>query len=410
MKEKNIWISSAILIAILFVVNLMARSIFARFDLTETGRYSISEVTQQTLEAIDDPVTVKIYHSENFPRQLISVKQYVLDMLEEYRAYAGTGLEYEFIEMSGENQERQTEAMQYGVMPVQANITQSDEIKVQTIFLGLVFLHADRREVIPFANNIAQLEYDMTGAIKKVIAGQAPKVAWFTGHGEPEVFGNREVEKALAEVRKNYDLVPVDLSADKPIGADISVALLVNPTGVFGEGALYKLDQFLMRGGKLGAFLSSNSIDMANQFMPVQGNASNIFEFIQHYGFEVDRRLVVDRQAYQIQAMQNMGIFRMPVAIEYPFAPRITEFDADNPVVSRLEEVGFFFVSEVRSNDAKLGENARFNALVEDLGYFGLRHARSPHPAGGHRGGARVARLYVPGGTAHRRRRGRGPI
>jgi len=129
MKTKNYWLSAGVLIIIIILINLVAQNFFLRGDLTENQRYSISDVTQKILVEIDDPVTVKIYYSEKFPRQLISVKQYVMDMLEEYRAYAGNKLEYEFIEVGVENKEREQEALQYGVQPVQANITESDEIK-----------------------------------------------------------------------------------------------------------------------------------------------------------------------------------------------------------------------------------------------------------------------------------------
>ncbi len=373
MKNKNIWISAGVVIAIIVLVNLVAQNLFLRSDLTENGRYSISDVTRDILAEIDDPVTVKIFYSEKFPRQLIAVKQYVMDMLEEYRAYAGNKLEYEFIELSADNPKAEQEAMRYGVQPVQANITESDQIKVQKIFLGLVFLYGDQKEVIPFAQNIEQLEYDMTGAIKKLIADTPAKIGWITGNGEPEIYGaDQTVERALAEIRKNYELKSIDLESTDKIPDDITVALLIDPEEKFSEAEKYKLDQYLMRGGKLAVFASTKKIDLKNQFMPVQNNPQNLNDLFNKYGFSIDEKLIIDKQCFQVQAMQNLGPIQIPVSVPFPFAPRLNNFNRDNPIVSRMKELGFFFVNRINSSIDTTKSDVEFVPLVstsEKSGY-----------------------------------------
>lgn len=346
MNNNNRWSFTLIIVGVVFLINLFAQQLFVRFDLTENERYSISDVTRDILADIDEPITVKVYFSENFPRQLISVKQYVLDMLNEYRAYAGSALEYEFIPVSGDDQELEQEAMSYGVQPVQANITESDEIKVQRIYLGIVFLYGDQKEVIPFAQQIEQLEYDMTGAIKKLSLGSLPKIGWLTGHGEQSL-GEEGVARATGEIQKNYELIELDLTAEEQIPQDINTVILAAATTEFNDQDLYKLDQFILRGGRLGVFLNKKIVDMQNQYMPVQENGSNIFFFLEHYGVKWGDQLLLDKTNYQVQAMQNLGFLQIPVAMEYPFAPRITNLNEKNPIVNRLSELGFFFVNEI---------------------------------------------------------------
>jgi len=346
MKTNNTWSFTLIVVGVIFLVNLFAQQLFERFDLTENQRYSISDVTQDILGEIDDPITVKVYYSENFPRQLISVKQYVLDMLSEYRAYAGSALEYEFIPISGEDQSLEQEAMSYGVQPVQANITESDEIKVQRIYLGIVFLYGDQKEVIPFAQQIEQLEYDMTGAIKKLSLGSLPKIGWLTGHGE-QTLSDEGVARATGEIQKNYELVEINLSSEDQIPQDINTLIMAGATTDFSDQNLYKVDQFILRGGRLGVFLNKKIVDMQNQYLPVQDNNSNIFSFLEHFGVQYGDQLLLDKTNYQVQAMQNLGFLQIPVAMDYPFAPRITDLNESNPIVNRLNELGFFFVNEI---------------------------------------------------------------
>lgn len=346
MNSNNTWSFTLIVVGVIFLLNLFAQQIFERFDLTENQRYSISDVTREILADIDDPITVKVYYSENFPRQLISVKQYVLDMLSEYRAYAGSALEYEFIPISGEDQTLEQEAMTYGVQPVQANITESDEIKVQRIYLGIVFLYGDEREVIPFAQQIEQLEYDMTGAIKKLSSGSLSKIGWLTGHGE-QALSDEGVARATGEIQKNYELVEIALSSEDQVPQDINTVILAGATAVFTDQDLYKLDQFILRGGRLGVFLNKKIVDMQNQYLPVQENSTNIFEFLEHFGVKYGDQLLMDKTNYQVQAMQNLGFLQIPVAMDYPFAPRISNLNETSPIVNRLNELGFFFVNEI---------------------------------------------------------------
>ncbi|MEA3285846.1 MAG: GldG family protein [Candidatus Marinimicrobia bacterium] len=356
MNSKNTLTFALIVIGVVFVLNLFAQNFFFRFDLTENQRYSISDVTRDILADIDEPITVKVFYSENFPRQLISVKQYVLDMLNEYRAYAGSGLEYEFISISGEDQEMEQEAMSYGIQPVQANITESDEIKVQRIYLGIVFLYGDQKEVIPFAQQIEQLEYDMTGAIKKLSQGSLPKVGWLTGHGE-QGLGEEGVARAVGEIQKNYELVEIGLHSEDQIPQDINTVILAGTNTVFEDQDLYKLDQYLLRGGRIGVFLNTKIIDMQNQYLPVQENGSNIFAFLEHFGVQYGRQLLQDKACYQVQAMQNLGFMQIPVAVDYPFAPRISNLADESPIVNRLNELGFFFVNELLPS----GDTTRIN-------------------------------------------------
>ena len=287
MFNHKSWSSVGILIAIIIVVNMIVLNINARFDFTKNEVYTMSDVTKNVLDGIGDPVTVKIYYSEKFPKQLLNVKQYVLDLLNEYKAYAGSGLEYEFMEIGEADDEIKKEAQSYGVNPVQANIAENDQFKVQNIFLGVAFLAGDKKEVLPFIQKIEQLEYDFTGAIKRLSGGGKQKIAYLTGHDEVELAAaspyaqleSKEVEKveqATAAVSELYELEAVDLTAVEKIPDEIQIALLLEPKKEMGEKGKYIIDQFLMRGGKLAVFINQHRVDLSNGIIPDYGLNSRI--------------------------------------------------------------------------------------------------------------------------------------
>ena len=374
--KQNSWFSVGIIAAIIIFFNMIASNISARFDMTENNVYTMSDVTKNILENIDEPVMVKIYYSEKFPKQLLTVKQYVLDLLQEYKNYAGSGLEYEFHEIGEGSDDIKTEARSYGVNPVQANIRENDQLKVQQIYLGVAFLYGDKKEALPFIQQIEQLEYQFTGAIKRLTQGGKTKIGYLTGFDEisidpPNPYaamqGNAkpkgaEIKKLLAQVNTQFELSKIDLTTAEKIPNDISVAIIVEPKKEYSAKAKYMLDQFIMRGGKLGIFINQHKIDMQNQILPVMPIRTGLSDFFKNYGFEIKDNIIIDKQSAQVQMMQQVGPFQMPVAIDYPFAPKFSNFNKDIPVVSRMSELAFFFASSI---DSVKTENVTFKSLIQ---------------------------------------------
>jgi hypothetical protein len=66
-----------------------------------------------------------------------------------------------------------------------------------------------------------------------------------------------------------------------------------------------------------------------------------ILELMEHYGVRVDPAMVLSASCGQVQIPQQVGMFRMNVAVNYPYFVRIGEegFNSDNPAVSGLGEM-----------------------------------------------------------------------
>lgn len=379
MNNTKIWSSVGILFAIIVVINMIASNVQARFDFTENNVYTMSDVTKNTLDLIDDPILVKIFYSENFPKQLITVKDYVFDLLDEYKAYAGSRLEYEFVEIGEASNEQKSDANAIGIRPVQANIIENDQQKVQLIYFGIAFLYGDKSEVIPFANNVNQLEYLFTSSLKKLADGGKPKVAYFTGHDElsidppnPYNFDQSKKpdpsQKLAQQLGELFEMQTVDLSTATEIPADISVALWVDPKREISQQAKFLVDQYLVRGGKLAVFANNQKIDFQSP-IPILPQQNGLGDFLKNYGLQLNDNIVVDKQAGRVQSMQRVGNFQMPVVIEYPFFPVITSFNKEMPIVSRLAQLGFSFASSI---DSVAGSGTRFTSLVQSSNQSGF--------------------------------------
>ena len=65
--KKSFYTSVILIIGILLLVNFISSDYFVRIDLTENKRFTLSQATEDILEDLLEPVTVKAYFSENLP-------------------------------------------------------------------------------------------------------------------------------------------------------------------------------------------------------------------------------------------------------------------------------------------------------------------------------------------------------
>ena len=67
----------------LILLNLTARDIFKRFDLTDNKMFSLSPSSENIVKNLDDRLTIKVYFSDDLPNELGNTRRYLQDILEE---------------------------------------------------------------------------------------------------------------------------------------------------------------------------------------------------------------------------------------------------------------------------------------------------------------------------------------
>ena len=95
-NQNTSLIFTAIIFASIVLINLIGRNWFIRFDLTDNAMYSLSSSSISVVKNIDDPLTVKIYFSDQLPNEYANNRRYLQDILEEYSAYSNGNLRFEF--------------------------------------------------------------------------------------------------------------------------------------------------------------------------------------------------------------------------------------------------------------------------------------------------------------------------
>ena len=152
----------------LVLLNLVASKSFFRVDLTAERSYSISPATRQVLATLEEPLSVKVFFSDNLPAPYSGVEQYVEDILSEYKNSSRGNFTCEFFDM--DDYEDQKVARSYGLSQFQIREIKNNEVGTKYVFMGLALSYADQSEKLDAITSSEGFEYKLTSAISKLVS------------------------------------------------------------------------------------------------------------------------------------------------------------------------------------------------------------------------------------------------
>jgi len=161
-----------IYLVVVILINIAGITLFFRIDLTSNKVYSLSKASKIVVGTLSEPLTVKVFFNSNLPAPYNNIERYLHDLLEEYAVEGGNNFNYQFYNVSGDEDEdssrNQNLARNYGINPVQIQNIEEDEVKFQKAYMGMVFIHGDIIESIETITSTEGLEYQITTTIQKM--------------------------------------------------------------------------------------------------------------------------------------------------------------------------------------------------------------------------------------------------
>ncbi|HTR80497.1 MAG TPA: Gldg family protein [Bacteroidota bacterium] len=339
-KRNQFMIGVLLILGILVVINIISIRFFGRFDLTKNKVYSLSDASKNLIRSFDDRVTIRAYFTEDLPAPYNDNRREVLDMLNEYKAYAGGNLQFEFINPEGEKGEQ--EAREEGIPPVDVQVVKNDRFEVKRAYLGLVMRYEDKKETLPVIQNLGSLEYDISSALKRLTTKHKLRIGYTQGNGEPDLSTMKQAYQALTS---QYEVTPVNLANGGTVPTDLAALLVIAPQKKFTDSSKYQIDQYLMRGGKIAFLLNKVNANLQTQY--TQPLDLNLDDQLAQYGVRINTDLVRDAQCATISVVQQQSGFTMQSQVPFPYMPMASNFDKENMMVKDLQNVVFVFVSSV---------------------------------------------------------------
>ena len=326
-------------IALMLVVVVFANIIFAflplRFDVTESRIFSVSDVTKETLQNLDDLITIKAYFSKDVPGTIALVREQVKDILGEYEHYGGSKIQIRIID-PGTDEKTAQEAQMQGIPPIRFNVLREGKAELTQGYMGLAILYGDKVETLPviLQQHLATLEFDLTAGIKKVTSGKDLVVG--IANKESIFISKDRLDFLQQLLSRNYRVVSVDFADGNLIDSSITTLIIPGPTGELTDRQLYVLDQFVMSGRGALFFVDGVLVDPNLGATP---NKSNIFKLLSHYGVTVNKDLVYDPVSHG-KATFSQGQ-SLQFSTDYPYWPKISKegFSSESVLVNKLESI-----------------------------------------------------------------------
>ncbi len=309
-----------ILIGVIIVANIISSYVYSRYDLTQEGRYSLTEASKELATNLDDVVYIKVYLKGDFPSGFQRLKSSTEDMLREFKAYAGSNIEYEFFnpnrfESSKKQQDFYQQLSKKGLEPTNLKSMEGQGYSEKIIVPGALVYY--KGEEIPvdllegqidqgpqqsLNNSIQLLEYKLANGIQKATSPTKPKIGFIRGHNELQGPPIADITKSLRQLQ--YQVKKLELPDIISIPMNYDLVIVPKPRRALNEKDKFKLDQYLMNGGRLLWLIDKVNANMDSLrnggFQFTRANRLNLRDQLFTYGARINEDLVMDLQCNKI--------------------------------------------------------------------------------------------------------------
>jgi ABC-2 type transport system permease protein len=369
-RKKNSLVFLLGIFVILLLVNFIATKFYTRFDLTKEKRYSLVKPTKTLLRKLDDVVSVQIFLDKNVNAGVLRLRNSTEDIMNEFKAYGGSNFEFEFIDpLAGKSESQQIEIInefkKKGILGTNLKVQSSEGFQQKYILPGAIVTYRSRQLPINLLenqlgyspednlnNSVIGLEYKFSSAINKLQQHHKPRILFTQGHGELMPIEMLDLANSLEEAQ--YEVEEFDLSSSYRIPVDVACLIVAKPQTRFEEKDKYKIDQYIMNGGKVlwlreSVLADMDSLRNASQVfmaLPVEDNLDDMFFT---YGARINQDLVQDIQLCNPIPLVTGNLGGQPQTQLFPwyYFPMLIPAENNHPISRNLDPVATYFTSTI---------------------------------------------------------------
>lgn len=306
------------LLVVLVGINYLGSVFHARLDLTREKRYTLSNATKELLNKLDDEVLIEVFLKGEFPSGFRKLANSTTEFLQLLKERNGSKIHYRFI---SPEEDMPDSRITYGdslvrLGAVSINLTvQKKAGESNNIIFPVALMHYKGQQALvnlyPGASgrisqeeiNSAEalMEYQFAKTLDKLTQTKKPGIAYSTGNDEPVDSRPYDLVQTL---KQDYQFAMLNLQIPSRIPDDVDLLLIVKPTIPFSEFEKLKIDQFVMRGGKLLCFIDNliaeqDSLSFKPETIAYDRNL-NLTDLFFKYGLRINPSLVMDLQCDMI--------------------------------------------------------------------------------------------------------------
>jgi ABC-type uncharacterized transport system involved in gliding motility auxiliary subunit len=390
-RRVSFGVGGLIALAVLFLAVVMLSNVGlrgVRLDFTQNKLYTLSKGTQQVLNDLKEPVNLYFYFSRDVAAKksplVMPYAARVREFLEEISARAGGKVHLQVIDPQPFSDE-EDRAAEFGLQSLHAGGAG------EALYFGLGGTNStDGRSAIPsFTPDREEfLEYDVAKLIQELGTPKKPVIGLLSSIGlqgqfNPQTGQMGEPWPIYTQIQQLFTVRTLTPDLDH-IDKDVDVLMLVHPKQLAPK-ALYAVDQFVMRGGRILLMLDPNAgADLSGQdpSNPLAGamanHSSDLQPLLASWGVDYDATKVIGDLGRGLEVRANTST--APVRHIGILGLRRDDMDQKDVVTASLESINLATVGSLAahpgakttlepllmsSTTAAPMPAQRFNALVD---------------------------------------------
>jgi ABC-type uncharacterized transport system involved in gliding motility auxiliary subunit len=348
-RQASTIVTVAVLLSVVFI-NLISSRHFVRLDLTRDQKYSLSPISRQTMKGLQDVMSISAYFSQDLPAPYASYALQVQDLFEEYRAASNGKLSFEITDpqlsesdadkaikkkasrdlygrVLREPTQVESDLAEAGIEPVEIRTIEDDREQSKRVYMGILLRYQGKQEVIAVVQDVANLEKDLTLAMRKLMRVKVPVLALY-----------QDVPLAsLAKLRlllsQNVEVREIKWDEKGPLLEGADALMVVGSARNISPKAVGLIDGFLRASKGVALFIDRFEVN-PNTFVtkPEEQGTWPIFDLTTRYGIVVGFDLVGDVHS----------------AMQYPFLPEVIGLNQESLVTHDLPGLLMPFASSLQ--------------------------------------------------------------
>ncbi len=307
-----------LLVGIIIAINVIGNYFYETFDVTEEKRYTLTTNSRAFVAELQDELFVKVWLAGDLPSGFERMRERTEEILRELRQI-NPGLSFEFRNPNKGDREAvnrlREELNKDGMRPITLRIQEQGETVDKIIYPYVQIYRGKENISINLLSSegagfqseetineaIGMLEYNLVNGMRSLSSEDRPIVIFTRGHNELSRIQTGDLINSMSTF---YQVGQVYLDSVAYISNEADVLIVAKPRSAFSEKDKFKIDQYLMRGGRVLWLLDKldvtiDSLRKQTFFVPPE-LPLQINDQLFTYGVRLQPNLVLDLECTKI--------------------------------------------------------------------------------------------------------------
>lgn len=365
MKKLQGYLQLIIIVAIIILINVIAQYFHGYIDLTEEKRYTLSESTIRVTEGVDDILFIRVLLDGDFPAGFKRLQQATEELLEDLNDI-NPNIQYIFEDPSegtvDDIKSRREQLAKDGIVPTNLNYFDGKEYVQKGIYPYALISYKGRFSAVSLLQeqgagqdenevlnkSVELLEYKFANMFQKIQDGARKNILILSGHDELPPVKTIRLESDLSQY---YNIGRLDLDTLAFIPEQVDLILAMSPKKPFSEQEKFKIDQYVMNGGKVIWMIDKMDVTLdsinKHRFYIPNVHDLNIDDLLFKYGVRIQPNLILDLESSSIpQIVGQQGGKAQTALFKWYYHPLATP-QGTHPIVKNIGRVNTQFPSTI---------------------------------------------------------------